>query len=36
MARFILIVAAVLMLAGCVEYRDLSAPEWEEPVYLES
>lgn len=36
MARIVLIAVATLMLAGCVEYRDVSAPEWEEPVYVES
>lgn len=21
--------------SGCVEYKDITAPEWEEPVYVE-
>ena len=36
MARIILIAAVALLLSGCVEYRDISAPEWEEPIYVES
>ena len=36
MVRIILItVIALFILSGCVQYRDITAPEWEEPVYIE-
>lgn len=35
MVRFIIIVATALFLSGCV-YTDVTAPEWEEPAYVES
>ena len=34
MVRFIIILVTALFLSGCI-YTDVTAPEWEEPVYLE-
>ena len=35
MLRIILTAILLLGLSACVEYKDISAPAWEEPVYME-
>ena len=35
MFRIVITAILLLGLSACVEYKDVSSPEWEEPVYIE-